>query len=207
MAVKKRSYLIILLLFCLVVAVGVFHRSKIEVSEFKWLIEPRFEKASYFYKGVAWVQGEFGEPWKLIDKQGNVIVDNFQGEVPSFSFIDSKTELVAFRHKDGLWGYINLSGDVVISADYQLADTFQDGVAGVQKDGFYGVIDSYGEIVLPFKYERLWVGDSNMFAVKKDDKWEFVNSVGERVIDISFEQAMGEAFPGVYAVVLDKKWV
>jgi len=203
---KQRNLIVILLLF-LIVTARVFYWPREEVSEFEWLIEPRFASATDFYKGVAWVREKNDSHWKLIDKKGNVIVDNFPGEVPFFSLIDRETELIPFQSKEGSYdhGYINLSGDIVISPDYQSAGPFRNGLAYVKKDGYYGVIDRYRQIVLPFMYEFVFIRDSNMFAVKKDEKWGFINAKGETIIDFIFDQTGGQPLPGVYAVTLDKK--
>ena len=200
--VKKRRYLLLLLICVLGIGAWLFYRH--QAGEFKWLIKPQYRTALNFHKGVAWVQEELGGPYNLINKQGDVMNTLHVRYIDPF--IDQETGFLAFQNMGGGAGYINLSGDIVISPDYTNTVHFIDGVACVQKGDFYGVIDKHGEIVLPFIYQYVSFVDSGMFAVQKDDKWGFVNAKGEMLIDFTFELVRGRPFSGVYAVALEKKW-
>lgn len=65
-----------LLLICILGAGAWYWYQKEQQGEFEWLIETQFEEAGEFYAGVAWVQDNTKRSWKLINKNGNIIVDD-----------------------------------------------------------------------------------------------------------------------------------
>ena len=190
--VRKHRYLLILLLLLLVVAVGNYYLSIGKVSEFEWLIEPQFEKAHDFYKGVAWVQEQKEGPWKLIDKTGKVIVDNFPAKdiEPYTRWVD----LAAFLSAESVkYGFVNLSGDVVIRPEYNTIFSFKEttGTANVSQRGqdrrsIYGVIDKNENIVMPFTHDSIFHVQPNLFAIKKDKKWGYINVKKEVIADFIY---------------------
>ena len=182
MSAKKSRYLLILLfVISISVTMGLFPRSVFSATEgdFEWLIEPKFEHANDFYTGRAWVLEKWDGAWKQIDINGRAVIDNFL--VSSILSYDKSTNLARFRDLEQRHGYIDLSGDIVIPAEYRLADTrFTDGVSVVRKDDLYGVIDTEGKIVLPIVYKsRIFIVNSNRFTVEKDGKKEQINAKGE----------------------------
>jgi hypothetical protein len=54
---------------------------------------------------------------------------------------------------DGLWGYVNLSGQVSIPPRFQWAESFSDGLAAVGQGGKAGFIDHSGRYVIPPRFE------------------------------------------------------
>lgn len=199
---KKRNYLLLaVLLVCLVVTAGMIYRTGSEDSDFIWLIEPRFEDATDFCSGVAWVSEKYKE-WKLIDKDGKVLVDGFRASY--ISPYDKETGLAAFKDGKG-WGYVNLSGDIAMAPEYEWADSFENGIAYVKKNGFYGVIDRYGEVLLPIEHRKIPYYNSYMFATEKNGKWGYVTPRGEEITGFIFDTTYALRSSKTYAVVIDKK--
>lgn len=60
--------------------------------------------------------------------------------------------MAAVKNSDEKWGYIDRSGEMVISCQYQDARRFSEGLAAVQKDGYWGYINKNGETIIPFRY-------------------------------------------------------
>ncbi len=50
------------------------------------------------------------------------------------------------------YGYINTKGDIVIRAQFDDIEPFNNGFAAVKKDGKYGIINTKGEFVVPCEY-------------------------------------------------------
>ena len=207
----KKLYIGLLVFFLLGIFLFVVLKDKIfisnNVASVEWLIEPKFYKASNFASGVAWVQEEKDGPWKLIDATEKVIVDNFQA-----NFIygyDKETGLAQFTNNEDLYGFLNLSGDIVIAAKYWLAHPFKYGMSSVIKeiDGkrVSGVIDHNGKIIMPMVYEGIHPLSLNLFTVKKEGKWGAVNRKGEVVIDFLFEGPLGSISQNAFAVIVAKK--
>ena len=152
----------------------------------EWLVEPNLYFIGGFRNGLGWIQRKEDGPWELIDGTGKILVSGFEAEF--LGSYDEETGLAFFRNKEGLSGYIDRSGDVVIPPQYNYTGSFKYGMAVVEKevDGqtFYGVIDRYGAQVLPFVYKNLIeIITPELFAIEKEGKWGCINKKGEVVID------------------------
>ncbi len=203
----KKLYIGLLVFFLLGIFLFVILKDKIffpnNVASIEWLMKPKFHKASIFSSGVAWVQEKENGAWKLIDKAEKVVVDNFQAN--SISGYDKETGLAQFTNNENLKGFVNLSGDIVISPEYAYAGSFKYGMAYVTKKiddkKSSGIIDHNGNIVMPMVYEDIYPISPNLFTVKKEGKWGVVNKKGEVVIDFLFLDVLWPISPGSFAAV------
>ena len=177
------------------------------VASVEWLIEPKFYKASNFSSGVAWVQEKENGPWKLIDTTEKVIVDNFRAN--SISGYDKETGLAQFRNSENLTGFVNLSGEVVISPEYRFVGSFRHGMVGLAKKiddkELSGVINHSGNIVMPMVYEGIHPISPNLFTVKKEGKWGAVNKKGEVVIGFLSEEPLEPISQNALAAIVATK--
>jgi len=64
--------------------------------------------------------------------------------------------------KNGLWGYADAEGELVIDYQFESADFFSSGLAGVKKDGKYGFINRIGEFEIKPKFDSI-----NSFGLEK----------------------------------------
>jgi hypothetical protein len=103
--------------------------------------------------------------------------------------------------KDGKWGYMNETGEVVIEPQYDCAWDFSEGLACVQKGWFRGYIDPAGKIVIDpqfgwaggfssgmapvFIEAKAWGGAIQFYLATRKKRWTFINRKGEvqRVAD------------------------
>lgn len=159
--VKKRSVLFCLLLCLLAVSSVFVYRSFFSDErfimgnntnssnvKFEWLIKPKYHKAKDFRFGVAWVQEKENGPWRLIDRNGKPLVSDFPAQ--DIDFYGEDSDLVSFRTSERMSGYLNSSGDVVISPQYWYAGAFREGVAVVsQKTGIGD--DSITGVLIPME--------------------------------------------------------
>ncbi|MDP4153537.1 MAG: WG repeat-containing protein [Bacillota bacterium] len=56
--------------------------------------------------------------------------------------------------QNGLWGFMDRGGNVIISPQYNDAEDFSEGLAVVEKGDKYGYINEKGETVIPFQYDE-----------------------------------------------------
>lgn len=108
----------------------------------------------------------------IAQKHGYIILSN---DINTLS-------LVRFRTKEGKVGYLNLDGNLVVPAQYELreynginpsndrsADNYEciasRGVAVVIKDGKYGVINSSGTLIIPAEYQGIALLDGHVVCV------------------------------------------
>ena len=68
--------------------------------------------------------------------------------------IDVLTEdgMVAFQGDNGLWGFVELDGSIIIEPQYEAAKSFSNGVAAVCVDGLWGYINPENEMVVECTY-------------------------------------------------------
>jgi hypothetical protein len=177
----------------------------------KWLIEPILYSANHFHSGFAWVRKEQNGPWDLIDKEGNVITHDFQANFVQFpGYIrETSQDLAEFTNSIKgkiYYGFVNLSGDAVISPVYQEVRFFSEGLAAVQQDNFWGVIDRTGAVVIPFIYEGLASFQQGLIAAQRDGKWGYIDRRGQTVIDFVLDtSSLNEYMKGLYPIRLNGK--
>lgn len=95
------------------------------------------------------------------------------------------SEDLACVKKDGLYGFINKDGEIVIEPTYDSPNYFYNGVTVIQKDGLFGMIDRENNIIIPFEYEEITPATANYLCVKKEGKYGCINYKGETVIDFT----------------------
>jgi hypothetical protein len=82
---------------------------------------------------------------------------------------------------DDKYGFINKSGDTIISLIYDSASSFSEGLAAVEIDRKFGFIDKKGERVLEIKYNQVtdFIGGAALVEYKK--RKFFINKAGQEL--------------------------
>lgn len=99
----------------------------------------------YVYKDImiASSDGEYG----IYDEKGEL--------QESLDCVDADIYLggyIAFQDEDGLWGYVDKDGDVVIKPAYQGARSFSNGLAAVSDGTAWGFINEDGDLVIAYQF-------------------------------------------------------
>ena len=112
--------------------------------------------------------------------------------------------LAAIQNANGLWGYIDQTGKIVIPCEWESAGSFNKGIASIRKYGKYGCINSMGQLIVPCQ----WNGYSpisfseGLAAVQNEDKlWGFIDMSGVLVIPCVWEGVLTPRFSGGLAAV------
>lgn len=87
------------------------------------------------------------------------------------------TDIIPFREK-GLWGYVDLDGDVRIEPTYELASFFTENLAIVSNNHLGGFINVKGEVVVEPKYQSMTVFNSGYAWGRKEGDWELIKDNG-----------------------------
>ena len=120
------------------------------------VIQPRFERASDFRQGRAFVMPPGSRRLGIIDKRGNIVHE------PEFDQASEFHEGLAAVCVNGRWGYVDTGGGWIIAPEFSSADEFRHDLARVAwKDGF-GYINRAGTVVwnattnksLPYPWRR-----------------------------------------------------
>lgn len=109
----------------------------------------------------------------LIDTQGN------RFPIPSgFELCGYSDGMLLLEH-NGMYGFMNTSGDWIAQPIYSYAEAFHEGLAVLATaDGRYGMIDTEGNIVLPFAYKHLSsVSDGIIAAFSDDYGWQIIRKM------------------------------
>lgn len=98
--------------------------------------------------------------------------------------------LAAFRTLNGLYGYVDTNGTVVIPPIYSYASPFSDGLAPVKLGSKYGYINHAGEVVVDFQYDDAYIFSDGMGMVREDRSYGYVDTTGALVIPMEYDVAM-----------------
>lgn len=170
-------------------------------------IEPKYtglfhfnDPLNTFHEGLAWVQlsrnGEIG----VIDREGNLLFDGFELSPYSFTVYMFSEGLSRIEH-NGKWSYVDRTGEIVLTTDYDLVLNFREGLAAVQKNGKWGYINKSGKEVIKPQFEDirdddgygLHSGTSGFYeglsAVRKNGKWGYIDKTGKFAIQPKYAWA------------------
>ena len=157
-----------------------------------------YDNAKPFRAGLAPVKmgraTNFG--WGCIDLLNRVVIHLVHPEIFPF---DEDTGLALVFEQDiipyndssrieGKYGFINQRGEMVVSLQYDYAESFSDGRALVQKNASqYGFIDAHGKEIIPTMFSRAYSYSENHAFVQSDNKWGVVDLHGNLVVPFLYD--------------------
>jgi hypothetical protein len=101
-----------------------------------------------------------------------------------------KAQLAPFYSADNnKYGYKDEKGKVIIEPKYDLAYSFDEGLAAFRLNGKYGYVDERGREVVPPKYDNTWKFIGGFATVKLGDKYGFIDKTGKEVVPPMYENA------------------
>ena len=129
----------------------------------------------------------------LVEQIGNLLffAGGYSIETP-FQFSDAN-EYKSYIpiEENGLWGYSDTLGRVVIPAKYDFARIFECGVAGVKLDNKWGLINTQGEEITSLKYDHISSIDTiqspPIFKVYIDEKTGILDINGNEIIPVIYD--------------------
>ena len=97
------------------------------------------------------------------------------------------------------YGFVDQTGQAVVSMEYDAVGSFSEGLAPVVKDGKIGYVDTQGNVVIPVEYddrsadgwplEYMSLSDGRLL-VSKDGKWGYLDRDGNVVIPFEYDYAV-----------------
>jgi hypothetical protein len=99
----------------------------------------------------------------LVNKNGEIITEIEGKKIDTLSYFYENR--MAFRSA-GKWGFIDTEGKVVVGAQYESVESFQNGFCKVKKEGKFGYIDQAGQVVIPTDYQYLSAYAQELVAVQ-----------------------------------------
>lgn len=84
--------------------------------------------------------------------------------------------------KNGLYGFMDKTGKIIIKLQYQEAGGFSEGLCLVKQNSKYGFIDKSGRMVIAAKYEDADSFSEGLALVKMNGKYGYIDKTGKMVI-------------------------
>jgi len=127
------------------------------------------EMDNCFINGVAFAK-ENGK-YYMLNGSGEKVSQTGYDDV--FPFAGSEPTAVK---AGGLWGFVDINGEMIIEPRYQAARPFSNGLAAVKIDDKWGYITIDSQVVIPAIYDdaREFTGNGGA-AVKTGDNWVMIN--------------------------------
>ncbi|TVP66921.1 MAG: serine/threonine protein kinase [Nodularia sp. (in: Bacteria)] len=100
------------------------------------------------------------------------------------------------------YGYIDLTGRIIIQPQFDLAGEFSEGLAAVnfgaqkslfslKKGGKWGYIDMSGQLVIPPQFDAAEKFSEGLTLVQTGEKFDYINKSGQIIIQSEFDEAWG----------------
>lgn len=111
------------------------------------------------------------------------------------------SEGLAAIKQNGLWGYVNLMGEIVIPCQYTFAMSFSEGMAVVTLNSREGFIDKKGNLVVPFNHFFANDFREGLAVVSNDEgeEYGYIDKTGKQEIPYQYSYA-DDFYEGLAAV-------
>ncbi|MBR1799748.1 MAG: WG repeat-containing protein [Bacteroidales bacterium] len=163
----------------------------------------KYRYVGKFVDGYCIVYIDYGQ-CGMIDRDGREIVPCIYDKVEYPR--DNRIKVV----KNGLMGYTDLSGRVVIPIQYQACSDFSEGRAAVMVTmSGYGTgctfVDTMGKMLFPPEFELVEPYSCGYAIAKKNNLWGVINRQGEAVLPMQFTE-ITNIIEGFFFAGTDKGW-
>jgi hypothetical protein len=102
--------------------------------------------------------------------------------------------------QNGKWGYIDVTGKIVIEPRFAWAEEFSEGLAAFEnEDGKHGYIDETGKVIIEPVFDNWTEFSEGLAAVSVNFEWGYIDKTGTWVIQPQF--AVGRPFSDGMALV------
>lgn len=102
-------------------------------------------------------------------------------------------------------GYVDKSGNLITTAEFDDGKGFHSGVAWVMVGRKWGFLDKTGKSVIEPTFDSAREFNEGLAAVKAGKKWGFVDQTGKLAINAQFDDA-GDFSAGLAPVQVGKQW-
>ena len=107
--------------------------------------------------------------------------------------------------KDGKFGYIDKTGKMIITPQFDRAMSFCEGLGRVGIGEKQGYVDETGKIVIPLQFDEAYPFHDGLAAARTGEKFGYIDKRGEFVIQPKFDH-VEPFFEGIAAVDVGEKW-
>ncbi len=143
----------------------------------------------------------------LLSQSNTGLVEAVKNSASRYQFFDKKTGLkvndlsweetepfvngFARVFSDSKWGFVDLSGNLIVSTRYEAARNFYNNLAAVRLNSKWGFINEKGKAVIPFEYDILFDLKETVTAGHKNNKWFLIDRQGTAVKQLNADIIWG----------------
>ncbi len=211
------------------------HSDNCKIDQVHFSIYSLFEKTQRIEELQRYISKYPNQPW--VNQAWRAIYELYVGEwnedkiatfrktYPNYPFMDELTrdldllneELYPIE-KDGLYGYTNAKGKVMIPYSYEDAGFFKNGIAVVQKNEKFGAINKRNQVIIPFHYETIYDFDQDIAIAGDTIFYGLISKNGEKIVPFNyieikkispvvyvFQDSLGYGFYNVKGIQLKKE--
>ncbi|MCM1044743.1 MAG: WG repeat-containing protein [Candidatus Gastranaerophilales bacterium] len=140
----------------------------------------------------------FSEGKGYLDSAGNMAIDlSGRGFTNLWPFYEG---LAAVLGENGMIGFIDKTGELVIPCSYEGVTGFGEGICGVKKDGRWGYINRDGSEVIPFEYDGAYGAGGGLASVVKDGKCGLVDYSNRIIVPLEYDDISSYEGGTAYAI-------
>lgn len=150
-----------------------------------FVVTPKYKYAWSFKEGAARYFDGYSYGFIKIDSEANHNKISNMGQAIYSVASDFSEGLACVQDPNGLFGYIDKSGNYVIKPQFTYASSFSDGLAVAERDSYFGYIDKSGKFVIEPQYyyaedfrdgvAKVWIGKTLHFINKSNKKIYFID--------------------------------
>jgi len=166
----------------------------------EYIIAATYKNGTAFSAGLAFVVAEGGHITCINKANETKFVLNSAKYVSAF-----KEDLAIFITEDGKFGFVDKTGKVVISAQFDAALPFSEGFARIWQEDLVGFIDKTGKIVISPQFKMVGNFNEDKAPFYDGKQCGYINTKGAYVINPQFDEA--HTFSnGLAAIKQGKSW-
>ena len=175
-------------------------------SRGRLVVPPTLHAASDFSDGVAVVMPTAGSG-EIIDPSGKTLA-----KLPLYKSVQPFSEGLAVVMRDeNHWGFMNVSGQLAIAAQFRAAMEFSEGLAAAaDSSGRWGWIDRTGHFVVPPQFDGGGGFREGLARFGLGNKSGYVDRTGKVIVEatfftaLDFSEGLGLVWDGTSKRFLDK---
>ncbi len=134
--------------------------------------------------------GQFSGVYTVVRLKGKYgVIDNYGKFLipPTYSQLSKFSSLIAFSKGKG-WGFIDMTNNVVITPQFDFAESFSDGYAIVEKAALVGLINPKDSITIPISFTDLKRLDKQLVLVNLNNNHGIYDVSGKVIVPVEYQQ-------------------
>lgn len=135
------------------------------------------------YELYVFCEGEIGDYFTIIVSEVEQISSTEIKACDEVEFVEGRLPF----ERDGLWGFVDRSGSVIVEPCYSRVEEFCESRAVVELDGQQGLIDRDGGVILPVEFDEVsWDGSLFAYCDSKGLKGCY-DRIGREIVPCKYE--------------------